>query len=309
MNTLQWLIVNNNYMSDFSNVAGFTGVWDNAGDKWYPYGDTWYVFNPQIKVITEINEENFPDENLRNYLLEQNGGNPNVHIENVVWITPKEEIPENTEPIYPPNVVEDCTYTAANIVSAKIIDYAIDPDYVPDNNQNNGTQGPHTYAYAVWEIVKETGGNQETITHKVYYCLDDKNPASTVNMTYLAYLSVVCSNPFYESESPLKAATQQDEITVHTFTALATLEGGITGISQPKTNNITIFPNPAQNFVLIQANSPIEKIEIYNQSGVRILINENVSGKVDISSLPDGFYLARIYLDGIPVNKKFIVKK
>ena len=72
----------------------------------------------------QINETNFPDENLRNWLLEQNGGNTDVHIEDVVWITPKEEIPEGTETIRT-DVVEDCTYTAANIVSAKIIEYAI----------------------------------------------------------------------------------------------------------------------------------------------------------------------------------------
>jgi hypothetical protein len=181
---------------------------------------------------------------------------------------------------------------------------------VPDNNHNNANKEPHAHAYAVWEIVKEKGGVQETITHKAYYCLDGKNSASTDNMTHLVYLSVVCSNPFFKSGSPFRADAPQNDISIHTFTALAVLEGnGPVGISQPETNNIMIFPNPAQDFVHIQADSPIEKVEIYNQLGVCILTNKNVSGKVDVSSLADGFYLVRIYLAGISVNKKFIIGK
>ena len=72
--------------------------------------------------------------------------------------------------------------------------------------------------------------------------------------------------------------------------------------------SLQVYPNPATNFIYIQSESPVEKIEIYNQSGVCMLINDNVTEKTDVSGLANGFYLARIYVDGIPVNKKIVIK-
>jgi len=74
-------------------------------------------------------------------------------------------------------------------------------------------------------------------------------------------------------------------------------------------SNISVYPNPAKNYLFIQSDYPIEKIEIYNQSGMCVLINDNVIEKLDVSSLANGFYLARIYEDGILVIKKIIIKK
>ena len=73
--------------------------------------------------------------------------------------------------------------------------------------------------------------------------------------------------------------------------------------------SLHVYPNPAKDYIFIQSESPVEKIEIYNQSGICILINNNVPEKLDVSSLASGFYLARIYVDGIPVSKKIVIEK
>ncbi|MCL2650556.1 MAG: T9SS type A sorting domain-containing protein [Candidatus Azobacteroides sp.] len=61
--------------------------------------------------------------------------------------------------------------------------------------------------------------------------------------------------------------------------------------------------------LFIQSESPVEKIKIYNQSGICVLINDNPIEKLDVSSLANGFYLVRIYVDGMPVSKKIVIRK
>jgi parallel beta-helix repeat protein len=73
--------------------------------------------------------------------------------------------------------------------------------------------------------------------------------------------------------------------------------------------SLTLYPNPASDFLFIQSESPIEKVEIYNQLGACVLKNTNVINKVTISNLSDGLYLVRIYTNGTTVTGKIIVKK
>ena len=81
------------------------------------------------------------------------------------------------------------------------------------------------------------------------------------------------------------------------------------GIDSHNIKTIAIFPNPAKDYLFIQSESPVEKVEIYNQSGVCVLKNYNPTEKLDVSDLSSGFYLARIYVAGMPINKKIIVRK
>jgi len=86
----------------------------------------------------------------------------------------------------------------------------------------------------------------------------------------------------------------------------------ITSIEVPKLEekrDIIVYPNPAKDYLFIRSDYPVEKIEIYNQSGMCVLINNNITDKLDVSGLVNGFYFARIYIDGIPLIKKIIVKK
>ena len=84
----------------------------------------------------------------------------------------------------------------------------------------------------------------------------------------------------------------------------------VSGIEEIKTkNNLTLYPNPAKDYIFIQSEVPVEKIEVYNQSGVCVLKNNNPTETFDVSDLSNGFYLVRIYVNGIPANKKIIVRK
>ena len=57
-------------------------------------------------------------------------------------------------------------------------------------------------------------------------------------------------------------------------------------------NNISIYPNPTKDFVVVKSETPITKIELYDFSGKKI--KESASKEMNISSLERGNYLVKI---------------
>jgi hypothetical protein len=87
------------------------------------------------------------------------------------------------------------------------------------------------------------------------------------------------------------------------------IEEDATGIEDVSMQNISLYPNPAKDDLFISSDSPIEKIEIYNLSGLRILAEANFAKKIDVSHLANGIYFVRIYSESAVVTQKIIVKK
>jgi hypothetical protein len=69
--------------------------------------------------------------------------------------------------------------------------------------------------------------------------------------------------------------------------------------------SLQVYPNPAKGEVFIQSEQPIEKIEILDMSG-RIVVSTSSTTAVNISHLPKGVYLVKIFIDGQSVTKKII---
>ncbi len=57
-------------------------------------------------------------------------------------------------------------------------------------------------------------------------------------------------------------------------------------------NNISIYPNPTKDIVVVKSETPITKIELYDFSGKKI--KESASKEINISTLPRGNYLLKI---------------
>jgi Secretion system C-terminal sorting domain len=62
----------------------------------------------------------------------------------------------------------------------------------------------------------------------------------------------------------------------------------IISIESDKKNETATFPNPTNG--LLQFNSPIEQIDVYDNVGTLIFRNKSVGKSMDISFLPDGIY-------------------
>lgn len=66
---------------------------------------------------------------------------------------------------------------------------------------------------------------------------------------------------------------------------------------------ISIYPNPATDFIEIKAARPITKIEIYNSQGKLLLIAENES-RINVSQWDKGVYFVRVFIDNDVITKK-----
>ncbi|MDP9957683.1 hypothetical protein J2X97_003355 [Epilithonimonas hungarica] len=73
-----------------------------------------------------------------------------------------------------------------------------------------------------------------------------------------------------------------------------------------KKSNIVISPNPTAEFVKINSTSNINKVELYDYSGIKI--SESKSDNIDFSQLNSGVYLVKIYTDDFIETKKVIKK-
>ncbi len=83
----------------------------------------------------------------------------------------------------------------------------------------------------------------------------------------------------------------------------------VSSLARINTSNLSLYPNPVKNDLFIQSETPVEKIEIYDQSGICVLVNENVIEKVDVSGLANGLYLVRIFVEKTPVIEKIVIRK
>ncbi len=102
---------------------------------------------------------------------------------------------------------------------------------------------------------------------------------------------------------------EQKETSTSSIEGILSIGTNGMGIDNLNIGKIEIYPNPVKQYLFIRSESAIEKVEIYNQSGVCVLSNENFIEKLDVSHLSDGFYFVRIFIDGSPVTKKIIIKK
>jgi hypothetical protein len=82
-----------------------------------------------------------------------------------------------------------------------------------------------------------------------------------------------------------------------------------TKIEKISVSDIKLYPNPAKNDLFIKSDFPVERVEIYNPSGLRVLAEVNFAEKIDVSHLANGIYFVRIYGESTIVTQKIIVKK
>jgi hypothetical protein len=80
-----------------------------------------------------------------------------------------------------------------------------------------------------------------------------------------------------------------------------------TAIGEVSATEVFIYPNPVKHTMYIPSESPIEKVEIYTQSGILALTDKAPGGKIDVSRLAAGVYFVWVYVNGGVEMRKVIV--
>jgi hypothetical protein len=80
-------------------------------------------------------------------------------------------------------------------------------------------------------------------------------------------------------------------------------------IEEVSVSKVSVYPNPVKHDLYIQSDYPIERVEIYNQSGICVLADETFTGKTNVSHLPAGVYYVRVYTNEALENRKIVIDK
>ena len=83
-----------------------------------------------------------------------------------------------------------------------------------------------------------------------------------------------------------------------------------TGIND-NDNNVSIYPNPANNVINVNASSNINTIEVFNMMGQRVAAFDanNTTANINVSALANGIYTMRITTENGVSNQKFTVAR
>ncbi len=81
-----------------------------------------------------------------------------------------------------------------------------------------------------------------------------------------------------------------------TFAALIHISAGSAAIELPQPTKVTVYPNPATNYISIDNADNVKQITIINLVGRKLKTFENVQKdeRYDVSELPNGMYLVQI---------------
>ena len=84
---------------------------------------------------------------------------------------------------------------------------------------------------------------------------------------------------------------------------------GTLGVNDVEINNknILVYPNPTSNFINIKTNLLLEKVELYDVLGKRILKTKNTN-KIPVNNLSKGIYILKMYTVNKSLSKRIIVK-
>ena len=77
------------------------------------------------------------------------------------------------------------------------------------------------------------------------------------------------------------------------------------GVENTSLEQLSIYPNPASDYLHIDANFQIEKITIYNTLG-KLVLAQSANPSIEISHLPNGIYFVEIFAEGTRTIKRFI---
>lgn len=83
-------------------------------------------------------------------------------------------------------------------------------------------------------------------------------------------------------------------------------EAELTASNEPLSDlSVKIGPNPSRDYVYIDAQVMMDKIELYDQSGKKIKVMVQ-DGKIDVSELNNGIYFVKVYADKKSLTKKIL---
>ena len=135
---------------------------------------------------------------------------------------------------------------------------------------------------------------------------EDKSNATTNNFTTTTFsFTATTSKVIIYVRAPL-AVDSDNEVFYDNLELRAVVAASVKDVFA---DNISMYPNPANNFINISTPEEISSVEVYNIVGKRVLSIKNLkNNQVDISNLSSGMYMLRL-TNGTSIATKKIIKQ
>ncbi len=78
------------------------------------------------------------------------------------------------------------------------------------------------------------------------------------------------------------------------------------GVKENDDLELSIFPNPTNSLIYINSSQMIQKVEVLSLDGKLVLSENIINQQIDVSDLPNGMFLIKIYTDNQVKTLKFI---
>ena len=167
-------------------------------------------------------------------------------------------------------------------------------------------QGANPGIYSIKGTVTQNGNplSGVTIMYDNGYSVTYASGSYIVTVDQNATVTLTPSLSGYTfSPSSITCSNVTSNLTGKDFTATSA-----SGINEISAQQIKLYPNPVENELFITSEEPIEKVEIYNGAGVMVMRENNFAGKINISSLSNGLYIVKVYINGSAMVRKVIKK-
>ena len=195
---------------------------------------------------------------------------------------------------------KDVIYSAENILKLKrsVVMVPIETKQLSDSSiiLNGLVNGNGTYLTNIRFQYGLTTNFGDSISGTPYYVY---NYGTSLVSSTLRHLTPGLR---YQARISATNGTVRYDSDVFTFTLYTTETDSLNDVA-----GISIYPNPAIDYVLIKSLRPVTKVDIYDSFGKLLLITEN-NNYISISHLQKGIYFVRIYLGDKQVTKKLIKK-
>jgi hypothetical protein len=160
------------------------------------------------------------------------------------------------------------------------------------NNFTHAANDPIELVF--FEIISDSGNGNNPTTGQII--LAENNDSNVTTNFYESYLNINIG------------AGTQDYFGVHTpgsnfinFETLSVTENVL------ETTEIFVYPNPTSEFINITSTKTIDKTELYDLLGKRVLQTAQTN-QIKINHLPNGVYLLKVFADGKSITKKVVIK-
>ncbi|QOD60968.1 T9SS type A sorting domain-containing protein [Polaribacter haliotis] len=160
-----------------------------------------------------------------------------------------------------------------------VVKYTTDPNADNDPNQNG-----------IYNVGNTTTNGTGSLTGTVVYIGTDTS-----------FMETHVAGTFYKIYTVDKAFNYSDELKVSSSTTAS--------VDEVFASKVSVYPNPAKDFVTISSPLEINKLEVYNLLGKRVISSSKlINNNLDISTLAKGIYMMKL-TSGESVASKKLIKR